>query len=330
MLINKNTQTLNKDLIIEAVRTWAGLNSDALLDDKTLIFSTPSIEGFIGYRIAYKTAVVYGDPACHPKNKSALALAFKKYCEEKKLQTAYVIASEEFASYSLEALDTYFIEFGKNIILNPLEYEKRETSLLRRNIRHSIKEGIEVFEYTTYNAEVEIGINQVALEWVGKRRGIQVFLAKPKLFENIQGKRFFYAKREGKIVGFLALSELRHEKGWLLSNIMFSKDAPNYGLSEHMIATALQALAKEKCAFVIVGPVTATEVGKVGGLSPFWTFIAKAIFKCAKKLCRLDGHEIFWKKFKPDITPSFLVLQKKHPLPFAIGAVLRALNIKWQ
>ncbi len=38
-------------LLVKLVRSWGGLNTDAILDPHCLFFFIPAIDGFIGYRI---------------------------------------------------------------------------------------------------------------------------------------------------------------------------------------------------------------------------------------------------------------------------------------
>jgi lysylphosphatidylglycerol synthetase-like protein (DUF2156 family) len=51
------------------------------------------------------------------------------------------------------------------------------------------------------------------------------------------------------------------------------------------------------------------------------------IFKAIKKICRLDGHEIFWEKFQPELRSSYLLFPKNRFRLSSIIALLRALNV---
>src|SRR5262245_50974937 len=76
------TQRNNERLqIVEFVRRWGGLATDALLDPQCQYFRTPEIDGFIGYRIECGCAVVFGDPVCAPDDTFQLARAFHKFCQ---------------------------------------------------------------------------------------------------------------------------------------------------------------------------------------------------------------------------------------------------------
>jgi lysylphosphatidylglycerol synthetase-like protein (DUF2156 family) len=320
------TASLDRPRLVELVRKWAEVNTDGILDQSTQLFSVPYIEGVIGYRIEFRNAVVFGDPVCASADKVALAKEFEKHCDSQNMRAIYVIVSEEFALLAVEHLSFSLIEFGKKFILDPFKYADSKTALLRKKIRQSSRHGVEVHEYMGHDLQIEQSIEQVATTWVQARKGIQIYLAEPSLFADRLGKRWFYAKHENRIIGFLLLNKLQSLEGWLLNNVMVAKDVPS-GVSEHLVASALQTLEKEQCRFVLIGPVPAKELGRIVGLGQIITLIAGWTFKALRKICRLDGHEIFWEKFQPELKSSYLLFPKNRFRLSSIIALLRAFNI---
>lgn len=318
---------LDRPQLIELVRKWAEVNTDGILDKATQIFSVPQIEGLIGYRIELRNAVVYGDPICAPTDKRALAQEFEQYCQKRNMRVIYIIVSEEFANLALEHLSFSLIEFGSKFHLDPLKYVDSKTTLLRKKVRQSSGKGIEIHEYTGHDPQIEQSIEEVASAWVQARKGIQIYLATPSLFDDRLGKRWFYAKQEGKIIGFALLNELQFHGGWLLNNVMVAKGSPS-GVSEHLVVSALQAVEKEQCRSVIIGPVPAKTLGKIVGLNRVLVSIAGWAFKIIRKTCRLDGHEVFWEKFEPEIKSCYVLFPKNRFRPSSVIALLRALNIR--
>jgi len=313
-------------LRVELVRKWAELNTDGLLDKATHCFFVPHIEGFIGYRLELGNAIVFGDPVCASSDKETLAKEFENYCRNQRLFVVYIIVTEEFAKIAAKQLSFSAIEFGTKFSLDPLKYAVSPTALLRKKVRQSSRNGVEIYEYTGHDTKVEEALQQVATEWVQAQKGIQVYLAQPDLFSNRLGKRWFYAKREERIIGFLLLNELQSYRGWLLNNVMFLKDCPS-GISEHLVVSALQALEKEKCRLVLIGPVPAKELKTITGFGKINTLLVKGIYKTLKKICRLNGHEVFWEKFQPEFGSSYVLFQKKRFRFSSVVALLRALNI---
>jgi len=314
---------------VELVRKWAESNADSLLEKTTKIFSVPHIEGVIGYRTSLGYAIVYGDPVTAPFNKIPLALEFEKFCQSQRLKIIYVVVSEEFAKLAVNNFSFSSIEFGLKFVLDPFKYKKFKTTLLRKKIRQSSNKGVLVSEYTGSIPEIEHAIKDIATEWSQSRKGIQLYLANPVLFTNNLGKRWFYAEQNGKIIGFLLLSHIQAHQGWLISSVMISKQSPS-GVSEHLITSALEILEKEQCRFVLIGPVPASELGEIIGLSRTFTSLARLIYKFIKKICRLDGHEIFWGKFEPTLTSSYLLFPKTRFRISGVLSLLHAFNITFR
>lgn len=188
--------------LVETVRKWAGVNTDGILDKTTQIFSVPHIDGIIGYRLQSGNAVVYGDPLCVAADKIALAKEFEKYCKSKKIRVIYLIASEEFNNLATEELSCSSIEFGRKFVLDPTNFANPKAALLRKKVRQSSRNGIEVHEYTGGNPEIEKAIEDVVAAWVEARKGIQIYLCKPSLFADRVGNAGSMPNWKGRSLEF--------------------------------------------------------------------------------------------------------------------------------
>lgn len=315
---------------IELVRKWGDVNTNGLLEDSTAMFSVPEIEGFIGYKIEASNAIVFGDPVCSLENRAVLAKAFQAECQSKNLGVVYTIVSKDFAKWALEHLSAITIEFGEKFIFdpqnNPMNNQGHKASLVRRKFKHASKEGALVKEYMQDDPEIEKQIENAAAEWLKNRHGPQIYLCHMTLFKNRHGKRWFYAEREGRIVGILVLNRIEMKNGWLITNVMMLNDAP-HGLSELLIISVLQILEKENCHYVLAGPIPAKQLGTISGLNPFQAQLSRWIFKCAKRIFHLEGHAVFWDKFQPKAESSYLVFPQKNLRYSSIKALMRAYNV---
>jgi lysylphosphatidylglycerol synthetase-like protein (DUF2156 family) len=316
--------------VVKIVRKWGDVNTDGILDSCCKIFSVPTIEGLIGYRIECRNAIVFGDPLCAPENKGALALAFQHYCEEQKLGVVYTIVSEEFTYWGVEHLSGALIEFGDKFVLdpfnNPMDNTGSKAVLVRKKIKQALRNEAVVQEYFGKDLFLEQKIEEVADGWLQSRKGLQVYLSKINLFKNPYGKRWFYAKHKENIVGILTLNDLQSHQGWLLNNLMITPEAPS-GTSELLVISALEVLKKENCRFVLVGPVPAKQLGEIIGLNPLSTAFVRGLFTCAKKILRLEGHGVFWEKFQPTLQKSYLLFPKKNLRFSSIKALFQAFNV---
>jgi len=237
--------------------------------------------------------------------------------------------SEEFASWAAENMCSVLIDFGERFELNPqsnpVGHTGSNVGLVRKKVRHALKESAFVQEYLGDDLAIEKAIESVAITWQKARPGPQIFLADFTFFNDRIGKRWFYTKQGEKIVGMLILNQLQAQNGWFLNNVMITKDAP-HGISELLIISTLQALEKEQCRSVIIGSVPRQQLGKISGLGRFSETITRGIYKLAKKIFKLGDHEAFWGKFQPTIHPSYLLFPEKNLSFSSIKALLKCIE----
>jgi lysylphosphatidylglycerol synthetase-like protein (DUF2156 family) len=318
--------------IVELVRRWAGLATDALLDPKCQYFQIPEIEGFIGYRIECGCAVVFGDPVCAPDDTFQLAHAFHQFCQTQCRNIIYLTASESFAKASFGHICQAVIEWGEEIFLdpycNPKERQGTHASLVRRKLRHAQQRGVSVKEYIPFDAAIEHKLEQVGIDWLKSRKGPQIHISHIHLFDDRLGKRWFYAQKEDQIIGTVVLNQLKARQGWHMNHLMITPDAPN-GTPELLVVSVLEILQNEDCSFVSVGAAPADALGTIDGLSAFSSWVARQAYHIAGKVFHLKGHKMFWGKFHPQTRPSYLVFSQPRIGIRETLALMRAMNVSF-
>ena len=323
-------QTTSREEIVKLVRKWGDVNTDGILDTSCKIYTDPNIAGLIGYRIETGHAVVFGDPVASPSDKLLLAASFQTHCEEQNLGVVYTMVTEDFANWSSANQSGAVVEFGERFILDPqidpAELRGSKAVLVRKKIKHAIRDGVAIHEYTNNDPNLKQQIEEVADDWLKRRRGPQVYLSRIQLFDDPYGKRWLYAIAGDKVVGLLILNELQSYQGWLLNNVMIKKDAPS-GTSELLVITALHILKRENCRFTLIGPIPAKNLGIITGVSKVSSAISRFVYKCAKKVFHLDRHVMFWEKFQPAVERSYLLFPKNNLRLSSIVAILRAFNV---
>lgn len=315
---------------VKDVRKWGGSTTDAILDPSCLIFRTPGIDGLIGYRDENKCAIVFGDPVCPPNQIEKLIQSFQEFCTQSDLKIIYLIVSEEFSRLLIQnGYCKTMIEYGEELSLNPHEDPREKegvhASLVRRKVRHALSEGVTVIEYKPFDEQIENGIILVGKKWLKARKGPQIHFSHVHSFENREGKRWFYAEKEGEIVAVVILNRIEQKQGWLLNHLMFTPEAP-HGVPELLIVKVLEVLSKEGCRYVTFGTVPAREIGEIVGLGAFSTYLAKFVYRIARVIYHLDGKKKFWEKFYPQSKKAFLLFKDSHIGLQEIIALKKALN----
>lgn len=317
-----------RTMVVKLVRKWGDLNTGAVLDPHCSLFFIPSIDGFIGYRIELNCAVVFGEPVCSHDDKAQLIKAFRSFCEEKHLNIVYIIISKDFADIALEQHNGVLIQFGNKLVLDPHDNPSKRTGsqavLLRKKVKHALKAGITVTEYKNEDLAFEKEIENIGNSWLQSRKGPQVYIAHLNIFQDKEGKRWFYASKNNRVMGFLVLNAIQEGSGWLLNNVILASDAPS-GTSELLINSVFETLQENNCSRIIIGPVIGVGM-KAIGLRPFSTWFLKMIFQGMKRIFRLEGQKVFWGKFSPKEEPSYVLLDKVNFR--SVQALMKAMNVK--
>jgi lysylphosphatidylglycerol synthetase-like protein (DUF2156 family) len=323
-------QRLSREAIVDCVRRFGGSCTDAILDETTVIYTTPTVDGLIGYRLENSCAVVYGDPVCSLADRETLVAHFHRYCVEQGLSIVYIATTGSFARWAHPRYCGGLIQFGAEVTLNPHDNPQAQTgtraSLVRRKVRHAIKEGAVIRELRASDPELEAQLEQVRREWLQARQGLQIHISNTPLFTDRLGKRWFYTQQGDRVTGVVVLSQLQSRNGWLLNHLMQTSDAVG-GTPEILVCTALDTVAQENCDYVTFGTVTTPELGEIIGLSKISTWASRHIYRRAVQLFQLANRQKFWEKFHPQAEPLYLLFNRRTIRLRELYALTRALNI---
>jgi lysylphosphatidylglycerol synthetase-like protein (DUF2156 family) len=329
-LANPLSEKISESIPIELIKRWGGASSITMMDPICKHFSIPQIDGVIGYRSEFGCAIVYGDPLCHPNDWPILVQSFHEYCERRFKSIIYVTASEHFSQWAMQHICHALIEFGEEIFADTQNeiITGSRGHLLRKKMNRSQKEGVAVKEYLIPNPHLESAMEQLANDWLNGRKGPQIYLSHVFLFTERTGKRWFYAVKDDHILGVVLLIQLDACQGWALHLLMTAPNCP-VGTSERLIITILDTLRKEGCRHLTFGSTPGKELGKIIGLNPLSSWVARKGFNSAKSIFRLDGRREFLKKFQTQSKPSFLLFSNPHIGIRQVLALTRAFNVSF-
>ncbi len=315
---------------VELVRKFASVASEALLDPDCIPFTTEGLEGFLGYKLIGKTAICFGDPVCPKEDWKEMASRFQSFCLKENYSWIYIMASMAFKSIAFELGCKSAVQFGMSLYLNPQNDPFQNTgekgSLVRRKVRHAIKEGVTAEEYKGNSPALEKEIKEVGEQWLKSRRGPQVHISHVHVFENRPGKRWFYAVVQGRTVGVLILNRTETNQGYLLNRYLVAPGAPA-GTAELLVVTALNQLRKEGCTSACCGTVLQDKITQIEGFSPLQNGIAKGVLRLANLIFGLSARKVFWDKFEMEEEPSYLIFKNNTLSIRELRSLAKALNI---
>lgn len=312
--------------IDELIKRWGTSVSIALLDPACQFFQLPDVEGVIGYRLGKGCAVVLGDPVCEPSQIPKIATAFSNYCHDKNLQVVYTAISPAFQKWAVEKICRISMNIGHEVILNPQDkiLQNSQGRRLRSKMSQSIRAGVKIKEYTGNNSMIENLLTKAAHSWLNAKKGPQIYLANVRLFDNPNGKRWFYAELNGEVIGVLLLNRLEAREGWLFNLLFATDEAPN-GTTELLASSVLEILESEGCTRVSAGVVMGDALGEVIGLGKFSQWIMKKGFRLARWYFDLNARRQYWTKFHPTYEESYVLFGEKIR-PKTVCGIFHALN----
>lgn len=317
-----------QDLLVEQIRRWGDSSCDAQLDPLCQVFTYPGCEGVICYKETKDCVAVIGEPAAPAGDKERLAEAFHAFHERQGRPVVWIAVSDAFATWALQHISKIAMELTEHIVfdaqLDPMRGNRG--ALARRKVRRAIKNDVTAEEYLGQDSSIEDEMNRVGEEWLAQREGLQIHISNVRLFEDRPGKRWFYAKQHGKIIGVLVLNQLQSYDGWHINHLMTTPDAPG-GTSELIVVTAFKKVNREGNSFLSAGSVLLPEPGEIRGLGKIGGLFVRMAIGIAKRLFPLGGTGKFWDKFQPETSRAFCLFSRRYIGKREIWCIIRALNI---
>jgi lysylphosphatidylglycerol synthetase-like protein (DUF2156 family) len=317
--------------VVELVRRYGGPVSHAALDPSRSIFRVPGIDGLIGFLPTYGCAVVLGDPVCAPENKSALADAFAAHCADNNRTILYTAATADMQTYGRNR-GYGAMEFASLLMADPKHdpEEGHQGYHLRQHLNHTRRTGVTVHEYlgeASPDARLEAQAETVCQHWQTTRHGPQMYLGRPRLFEDRPGRRWFLAEQAGIVVGVLSILSVSGIDSGCLINLVFSSPAAPLHTNELLVVAALRALREEGVNTVCLGIGPLPTLGRIDGCNGITRFSSRSLYRLAAKIMHLQGKTKFWEKFHVTRRePLYLLFQSPRIGFREVNALFRAFH----
>lgn len=314
---------------VDLVRQYGGPMSHAALIPSISTFHTPAVDGLISFWLVGRCAVMTGDPICAPENKTGLADAFADHCADKGWSIVCIAATASLQTHAQQRGYTS-MEFASLLMADPQDDPELgpQARHLRQHLNHARRTGVMVHEYRGKpDAEKEAQTQEACGAWLADRRGPQMYLGRPRLFDDRLGRRWFIAEQAGKVVGYLSMLRIGSAESQNLINLVFSSpQAPLY-TNELMVVTALQALREEGVGSVCLGVGPLREIGRIEGCGASVEWMVRHIYRLASKITNQHGKTVFWEKFRvTQREPLYLLFQSPRIGLRELYGLLRALN----
>jgi lysylphosphatidylglycerol synthetase-like protein (DUF2156 family) len=314
------------------LQTLYGYNPHSLVSiaPGALLWSTPDIDGAIIYGEFGRVWLAAGDPLAPLEDMAELARQFASFARTKDRVVAFVPTSAAFASMVVPD-DFTAVKVGASPYFDLQTWNPRGDSAkkMRAGVNQARRAGV-VVEMVAVDESLKKETAQLCLDWLGSRRTATTFgwLIALDPFLHSEYKKYFAARVNGKLVGFLAASPIPARKGWYLEDVLREPDAP-HGTSTLLVFEALAKLKAEGAALATLGTSPLTTDGP-NDLPTEHRVVSSALAVASRRLggfYNFEGLRRFKGKFVPSFWESEYALgQGGVAMPPRIGhAIVRAL-----
>jgi phosphatidylglycerol lysyltransferase len=316
------------------LQTLYGHNPHSLVSiaPGALLWSTPDIDGAIIYGEFGRVWLAAGDPLAPLEDMAELARQFGAFARRKNRVVAFVPSSAEFARLVVPN-DFVAVKVGASPYFDLQTWNPRGDSAkkIRAGVNQARRAGVTVETVTDHIDQLlKKETAQLCMHWLGARRSATTFgwLVALDPFLHSEYKKYFTARVDGRLVGFLAASPIPARKGWYLEDVLREPAAPQ-GTATLLVVEALAALKAEGATLATLGTSPLSTDGSID-VPIEHRVVSRALDVASRRLAgfyNFEGLRRFKGKFVPSWWESEYALgQGGVTMPPRVGhAIVRAL-----
>ena len=295
------------------------------------MWSTPDIDGGIIYGEFGHVWLAAGDPLAPPEEAAELARQFAAFARRRNRVVAFVPASAQFAR-TVAPSDFSAVKVGAAPYFDLQNWNPRGDCAknLRAGVNQARRSGVEFEVVTDLSAAFKGETAQVCMRWLGSRTAATTFgwLVALDPFMHADYKRYFGARVNGQLVGFLGASPIPARKGWYLEDVISEPNAPQ-GTATLLVVEALKHLKQEGAALATLGTAPLATDG-ANDIPSEHRVAARTLDMASRRLggfYNFEGLRRFKGKFVPSWWESEYALAPRGvAMPPRVGhAIVRAL-----
>lgn len=287
-------------------------------------------EGAACYLPARGAAVLWSDPLCAPGDTEPLLRSFTRAKRAEGLGICLVAVDEVTARASL-ACGYSVLKVGEEPWFE-LDSWRRPAGNRGKNLRwcvnHARREGVTVEEANLHDPALQQELGDLLTRWeevVG--RPVARSVLRPSPLDEIDEKRIFLARRDGRLEAFAACSPIYARGGWYLEDLFRATGAVN-GASELLVVETLAGLREAGARSAALGIAPFRGSGEQLDRRARW--LGRTLTFAFRYLDRrygfasLAGYEA---KFEPSAwAPRYVAFSPPWPRPSVVRAAVKFLD----
>src|SRR5258708_10802168 len=316
------------------LQTLYGFNAHSLVSiaPGAMLWSSPDIDGAVIYGEFGRVWLAAGDPLAPLEDMAELARQFAAFAKRKNRVVAFVPSSSAFAGMVVPG-DFMAVKVGASPYFDLQTWNPRGDSgkKIRAGVNQARRAGVTIEVVPEgIDEALKKETAQLCMHWLGSRRAATTFgwLVALDPFLHSEYKKYFAARVNGKLVGFLAASPIPARRGWYLEDVLREPDAPQ-GTATLLVVEALAQLKAEGAALATLGTSPLTNDGQ-DDVPTEHRMVSRALDVASRRLgpfYNFEGLRRFKGKFVPSWWESeYALAQRGVTMPHRVGhAIVRAL-----
>lgn len=253
----------------------------------------PEQEACVAYADTGAAWVVAGAPIAVPEQFPAVTARFLEAAECATRRVCFFATERRFT----DAVPLASLSIGEQPVWDPEEWERvsRAGRSLKEQIRRARAKGVTVRlvapeELASPESPLRQAIQTLMDDWLRSRPMAPMgFLVQVHFLSFTAERRLFAAEREGRMIGFLAMSPVYARGGWLLEDLFRGAAAPN-GTAELLVDAAMRSAAGDGSRYATLG------LAPLSGRVHRWLRLARAF---GASFYNFEGIRAFKSKFRP-------------------------------
>jgi lysylphosphatidylglycerol synthetase-like protein (DUF2156 family) len=304
------------------------------LNQQTLHYQCPGVEGLIAYRPEAGHLIQLCGPIAAPDQREALLRSFLDWAHlHGKRVVAVQVPRADIEMYR----DNGFAvnQFGSSFSVDLEQFTLKGTRFfkLRNKIRRAEREGVTVQELTPQelqDPQVQADLDDLDARWLrAKGRHVKelTFMIGERDGRGAPHRRALLARQEQRLVGYVTYSPcFGSQPGWLYDLTRRAPDAPP-GTVELMFRTGVDALLKEDCRWLHLGLTPFVGLSPENeldhGSSRVVELAGRELARRGEAIYPARAQEAFKLKWAPqEIVPEYVAFEPR-PTPAGVWRLLR-------
>jgi lysylphosphatidylglycerol synthetase-like protein (DUF2156 family) len=227
------------------------------------MWSSPDTDGAVIYGEFGHVWLAAGDPLAPPDEAAELARQFASFAKRRNRVVAFVPTTAEFAR---RVAPRHFsaLKIGASPYFDLQTWNPRGdcAKKMRAGVNQAKRAGVAIEMAVDLNESFKRETAQLCMQWLGARPAPTTFgwLVALDPFVHAEYKKYFAARVNGQLVGFVGASPIPARKGWYLEDVISDPNAPQ-GTATLLVVEALKQLKEEGATLATLGTAPLAEDG---------------------------------------------------------------------